>query len=221
MKLCDSTCLIGQGYRPRASGQSRDAYGKLPRMVSVARALLCLLVVASCGTATADPKAGAPAAEPRTATTLGVKTVIVVRHAEAAGDTHKGGDPVLSADGKARAIELARTLADTQLRSVYITRYQRNRQTAEPLPRGAGDKPTVINDVPATLRALQAEPWGATALVIGHSNTVPELIRGLTGQALPENEPIIYDRMWIVTMARDGATSLLRLHYGAPVVVTK
>lgn len=201
-------------------------------MLVVARALLCLLAVSSCGTATAEPKAGTPSdsragapagapADTKAVPSPGVKTIIVVRHAEAAGDTHKGGDPVLSADGRARAQELARALTDTPLRSVYLTHYQRNRQTAERLARGAGEKPTVIDDVAATLRALQAEPWGATALVIGHSNTVPELIRGLTGQALPEGEPILYDRMWIVTIARDGATSLLKLHYGAPVPIKK
>jgi len=86
-----------------------------------------------------------------------------------------------------------------------------------PLPRHAGDKPTVIDEIPAILAALRAEPWGATALVVGHSNTVPDLIRGLTGTALPQTEPIIFDRMWIVTLARDGTASLLRLHYGATV----
>jgi phosphohistidine phosphatase SixA len=197
-------------------------------MLRVVRALLCLLAVSSCGTAVAEPRTGTPPAEPKAgapgdaragAPAPGVKTIIVVRHAEAAGDTHKGGDPVLSADGRARALELARTLADTPLRSVYATHYQRGRQTAEPLPRRAGEKPVVIDDVPSTLRALQAEPWGATVLVIGHSNTVSDLVRGLTGQALPQGEPVIYDRMWVVTMASDGATSLLRLRYGAPVAV--
>jgi broad specificity phosphatase PhoE len=228
--------------RPSARWTSRRCMRQAAGMLRVARVLLCLLAVSSYGTATADPKAGTPSdsksgapagtkagtsvdtkaapAEPKAATP-GIKTIIVVRHAEAAGDTHKGGDPVLSADGRTRAQDLARALTDAPLRSVYITHYQRNRQTAERLPRGAGEKPTVIDDVAATLRALQAEPWGATALVIGHSNTVPELIRGLTGQALPDGEPIIYDRMWIVTIARDGATSLLKLHYGAPVPVKK
>jgi broad specificity phosphatase PhoE len=190
-------------------------------MLRVARALLCLLAVSSCGTAIAEPRAGASSADTKAAAPAGVKTILIIRHAEAAGDTHKGGDPVLSADGKARAVELARVLTDTPLSSVYSTRYQRNRQTVAPLPRRAGEKPNVIDDVAATVRALQAEPWGATVLVVGHSNTVPDLIRGLTGQALPDGEPIVYDRMWIVTMTQGGATSLLRLHYGAPVPVKK
>lgn len=182
-------------------------------MCCVLRSMLCLVVVASCGAATADPKADATAPP-------GVKTIIVVRHAEA--DTSQpGNDPSLSADGRTRALELARVLADTPLRAVYSTHYQRNRQTAAPLPRHAGEHPTVIDDTAATLRALRAGSWGTTSLVIGHSNTVPDLIRGLTGQALPENEPIVFDRMWIVTLARDGTTSLLRLHYGAPIAPTR
>ena len=184
-------------------------------MLRVARSILCLFAVSSFGVAAADPKLGAPAQAQ-----AGVKTFIVVRHAEA-DTTQPGKDPTLSADGRARAQELARVLGDTSLRAVYMTHFQRNRQTAEQLPRHAGDKPTVIDDVPATLRALGAEPWGATALVIGHSNTVPDLIRGLTGRPLPEDEPIIFDRMWIVTVARDGTTSLLRLHYGAPVAANR
>ncbi len=184
---------------------------RVPR--SIVCLLVCLLAVALSSIAAADPKIGTPAP-------AGVRTVIVVRHAEAEA-MQPGGDPVLTADGRARALELARVLGDTSLHAVYSTHYQRNRQTAEPLPRHAGDKPTVIDDVPATLRALGAEPWGATALVIGHSNTISDLIKGLTGQALSANEPVIFDRMWIVTVARDGTTSLLRLHYGAPVAVTK
>jgi len=182
-------------------------------MRSLLRSILCLLVVSSGGIAAAEPSA-------KPAAPAGVKTVIVVRHAEAE-PTQPGGDPALTADGRARAVELARVIGNAPLRSVYTTHYQRSRLTAEPLPRHAGEQPIVIDDVPGILRALRAEPWGATALVVGHSNTVPELIRGLTGQALLDGEPIIFDRMWIVTLARDGTASLLRLHYGAPVAVSK
>jgi phosphohistidine phosphatase SixA len=189
-------------------------------MLCVLRSSLLVLAVTSWGVASADPKpaAAAPAAAPvPAAATPGVKTIIVIRHAEA--EHQPGGDPSLTPDGRTRATELARVLGDTQLDAVYLTHFQRNRQTAAPLPRKAGEKPTVIDDVPGTLAALRSGPWGATALVIGHSNTVPDLVRGLTGSALPADEPIIYDRMWIVTLARDGTASLLRLHYGAPVAV--
>jgi phosphohistidine phosphatase SixA len=182
-------------------------------MLRIACMIACLHAVSSCGPAAAEPR-------PTAAAPPGMKTIIVVRHAEAEPAPH-GADPALTADGRARSLELARTLTDTPLHAVFITHYQRNRQTVEPLPRHAGEKPTVIDDVPAILTAVRAIPWGATALVVGHSNTVPELIRGLTGHAVPADEPIIFDRMWIVTLTRDGVASLLRLHYGAPVAVTK
>jgi broad specificity phosphatase PhoE len=192
-------------------------------MSSVLRSIWLALVILL-GTAAADPKAPAPSAAPTpaapapaAAASPGVKTIIVIRHAEA--EHQPGGDPALTADGRIRAVELARVLGDTQLSAVYRTHYQRSRETAAQLPRKAGDRATVIEDVPATLAAVRAAPWGTTSLVIGHSNTVSDLVRGLTGTALPADEPVIYDRMWIVTLARDGTASLLRLHYGAPVAV--
>jgi len=181
-------------------------------MLAVSRSILCLLAISSGATAAAEH------ARPVGAT--GVKTVIVVRHAEVEAGPH-GGDPALSAAGKARAAELARVLVDAPLTSVYATHFQRNRMTAAALPRRAGQasvEPKVIDDVQGTLRALRAEPWGATTVVVGHSNTIGELLRGLTGRPIPD-EPILFDRMWVVTVARDGSSSLLRLHYGAPVPV--
>lgn len=182
-------------------------------MLCVSRSLLLILAVAWFAPASAEPRpaSSAPAAAPAP----GVKTVIVIRHAEA--EHQPGGDPSLTPDGRARALDLSRVLGDTELDAVYITHYQRSRQTAAPLPRHAGDNPRVIDDIPAIVAALRAGPWGSTALVIGHSNTVPDLIRGLTGSALPQSEPIVFDRMWIVTLARDGTASLLRLHYGSPI----
>jgi broad specificity phosphatase PhoE len=139
------------------------------------------------------------------------KTIVIVRHAETEAEA-PGSDPPLSAAGRARAVALARMLGDTPLHAVYVTPFRRNRQTAESL----AQKPTVIDDVHATLSALAAEPWGATVVVVGHSNTVPAIVSSLTGRPTPENEKIGFDGMWVVTVTRDGAASLLHLHYGPP-----
>ncbi len=145
----------------------------------------------------------------------GARTIVLVRHAES--DRKIGGnDPPLSAEGRARARELVRVLGDTPLAAVYITRFQRNRQTAEPLVgRGGGPKLSVIDDVAATVAALGAEPWGSTALVIGHSNTLPQLLEALGG-GKADPTPVPYDAMWVVTVTRDGGVSVLRLRYGPP-----
>jgi broad specificity phosphatase PhoE len=146
----------------------------------------------------------------------GMKTIVVVRHAEAA-PAPEGGDPPLSADGRARAEELARVLGDSGVRAVYQTHLARNRQTAEPLARRLGARQAVVDETGATLAAVAAEPWGATVLVVGHSNTVPQILAGLTGQPFPEHEAVGFDAMWIVSLSRDGGVSLVRLRYGAPV----
>ena len=143
------------------------------------------------------------------------KTIVLVRHAEK-DTTVAGSDPPLSAAGRLRADELARLIGDTPLHAIYSTPYQRTRQTVTPLAARAGDSLTVIQDVKTTLAALRSEPWGSTVLVVGHSNSVPQLYIGLTGLAFPDSDRVANDGLWVVTLARDGTSSLLRLHYGAP-----
>src|SRR6185436_20850540 len=101
------------------------------RMLCIPRSLLLVLAVTACGTASAEPRPASSQPAPAPAAGPGVKTIIVVRHAEA--EHQPGGDPSLPPAGRARALELSRVLGDTQLTSVYTTHYQRNRQTVAPL----------------------------------------------------------------------------------------
>lgn len=155
--------------------------------------------------------ASVAAAEPATA----VKTFIVLRHAEA--DTSvPGKDPPLSELGRHRAEELARVVGDTALQGVFSTNLQRTQRTAAPLAQRAGRTVTVVDDVAATVTALQKEPWGATVAVVGHSNTVGKIVAGLTGQPFPAEEKVGFDQIWIVTVPREGASTVVRLRYGPP-----
>jgi phosphohistidine phosphatase SixA len=163
--------------------------------------------------------AAAPAADSSAVWRAGADTTltsfVLVRHAEK--DTRMlGADVPLNARGFVRAQELVRVLGDVRFRHIYVTPWQRNRQTAEPLASRRGDSLTVIDDIGETLRALRAEPRGSTVLVVGHSNTLPQLIEGLTGRPFPTPERVSYDGLWIVTRAADGTASLLALRYGAP-----
>jgi broad specificity phosphatase PhoE len=161
-------------------------------------------IVAALGVASGRAVAGAPAA---------TKTILIVRHAEA--DTAQpGNDPPLAADGEKRAQELARVVADAKLQAVYASPLRRSRQTAEAVVQRAGGSVTVLADVAATVAAMRAVPWGGTALVVGHSNTIPDLLGGLG--ATPPTGKIGFDTLWVVTLAHDGAVSVVPLHYGAP-----
>ncbi len=127
----------------------------------------------------------------------------LVRHAEKL----PGGDPALSEDGQARAERLAAQFADVPLQAVYTTGTKRTRQTAEPVAADHGL--TVIfydgGDLAGLAQTLKQR--GQTALVVGHSNTTPDLVRLLGGTAeyMPESD---YDRLYRVSLL-SGETALL------------
>lgn len=110
-------------------------------------------------------------------------TIFLVRHAERADGgamaATKTTDPSLSDKGRQRAAALAVILRDAQIRTIFVTEYKRTQETAAPLAHSLGIVPTIIaaNDTPALVARLK--PLAGNALVVGHSNTLPEVISGL------------------------------------------
>ncbi len=144
-------------------------------------------------------------------------TVILVRHGEKVAET-MSGDPRLAPAGEARAKELARVLADAGVAAIYTTSYHRTRDTITPLATDLGLSPIVIptgKTYAADLVArIRAENAGQIVLVVGHSNTLPDVIRELGIMEPPSINDSQYDDLFVVTIA--GATPhLLRLRYGA------
>lgn len=195
-------------------------------MIRRRSALACVALAAA--TAFASPAraasniaATAPIA-PATAVTdtvladTALTTVILVRHAERSA-TWLGADPPLDPKGVARAKTLARVLGDANVAGIYITTFRRNRETAEPLATALGDSMSVLvgDDFAAQAARIQREAHGKTALVVGHSDTVPQLVLALTGKTVPPFRAGEFDWMYVVTI-RPGGSQVLRLHYGDP-----
>ncbi len=147
-------------------------------------------------------------------------TVVLVRHAEAGG-TH-GGDPELTDVGARRAAALARLLGSSRVTQLYATEFRRTQQTLAPLAERTGLRPTIVpgRDLAPQLRALRELPAGSVAVVAGHSNTVPALVRGLGGEPsgtratehgemLPDDA---YERLFIVVLSAPPVT--IELRYG-------
>jgi broad specificity phosphatase PhoE len=155
------------------------------------------------------------------ATVQPVTTVILVRHAEkAAAAAMMTSDTPLSAAGQARAKELARALGSTHIDAIYTTQYLRTKQTAEPLAKEIGVTPVAIDagasyasDLAQRIRLKNA---GQTVLVVGHSNTTPDVIRALGIESPPAIADSEYDALFIVALAPDATPKLLTLRYGAP-----
>jgi broad specificity phosphatase PhoE len=116
--------------------------------------------------------------------------VVVVRHAERADggamSATKQTDPMLSAEGEARAKRLAAMLADSGITAIYATEYKRTQDTAKPIAERLGLKvQTQKGQDSAGLAALLKSTHAKdVVLVVGHSNTIPEVIKALGGPAL-------------------------------------
>ncbi len=135
--------------------------------------------------------------------------IFVVRHAEKA--ITAGNDPDLSVAGQKRAEALARILKDSQISAVLVTEFKRTQKTAAPTARAAHVTPTVVpaNDVPGLIGKLRA--LNGNALVVGHGNTIPELVKAL-GVATPISIPDD-DYTEILVVSLGDVPQLLRLHY--------
>jgi len=135
--------------------------------------------------------------------------IFVVRHAEKT--TTAGNDPDLSVAGQKRAEALARILKDSQISAVLVTEFKRTQETAAPTARAAHVTPTVVpaNDVPGLIGKLRV--LNGNALVVGHGNTIPELVKAL-GVATPISIPDD-DYTEILVVSLGDVPQLLRLHY--------
>lgn len=157
---------------------------------------------------------------------LAPRMVILVRHAEKSteGDPK---DPELSAAGKERAEELARTLARCGATRLVASEYQRTQATLAPLSErlklGVDVRPAAELEALAT-ELVSAEP-GSVIVVSGHSNTLPALaarlgvaLSGLNetpqGPQLGDDE---YDRLFVLYLPPNDAPvkpSVVELRYG-------
>jgi len=154
-------------------------------------------------------------------------TVFVVRHAEKEDEPKQ--DPPLKKEGVARSQELARILSIAGIKAIYTSQFIRTKQTAEPLTAKIGVTATVltIKPNPSNLRLIAEESTaelvnkilqrpGESALVIGHSNWIPDVIKMLGGDVVPTIDEKKFDDLFIVTVYGRGKAKVVQLKYGAP-----
>lgn len=145
------------------------------------------------------------------------KMVILTRHAEradgaAAMATAAGtpADPPLSAAGEARAQKLLTMLADANITAIFTTELRRTKDTAAPLAAKLKLAPEVIaaSQAAVVAEAIKAKATD-TVFVVGHSNTVPAIIKALGGPdvTIGDNE---YDNLFIWVPA---TKTLTRIRY--------
>jgi phosphohistidine phosphatase SixA len=145
--------------------------------------------------------------------------VILVRHAEKAAVP--GDDPPLSELGQTRAMDLARTLRAAPPSAIIVSARQRTGLTATEVVKATGVTPQVIAldgggaaHVAAVAKAVQQSK--GVVLVVGHSNTVPAIIKALGGPSLPDICDATYSDFFVLTpRVGDAPAHLVISRFGA------
>ncbi len=139
------------------------------------------------------------------------QAIFLVRHGEKVDDSRDAG---LNDAGRIRATRLAEILKDAGIAVVYTTDFQRTRDTAKPLANLLKVQPVIVSrdpdDVVGRVRAL---PAGQNALIVAHSDTLPDILQRL---GYPEKVSIAteeYDNLFVVIPARDDTPTCVRLRY--------
>lgn len=122
-------------------------------------------------------------------------SIYLVRHAEKVSDSK---NPTLTVCGKKRAKQLAALLSQTSITHIYSTHYQRTMQTAKPL---ANQQQIAIKNYnPRYLEqlSLELQQQKANTLIVGHSNTTPELVTLLTKEIVAPLSEQDYQQLYQV-----------------------
>ena len=131
-----------------------------------------------------------------------------IRHAEKDRSDSTNKNPSLTIQGLERANKWALFFKDKNIAAVYSTNYKRTQQTALPIA-----KEQNLEIISYTAKELISEKFiannkGKNIVIVGHSNTTPELVNSLLGEKKYED---IADRennnVFIVTLNKNKATA--------------
>ena len=153
-------------------------------------------------------------------------TVYLVRHAERADEPRQ--DPPLTEKGSLRSQELARILGNAKIKAIITSQFLRTKQTAEPTSK--------LSSVPVTSISLSLNPAnprqiaeastaevtnkilqqaGGSVLVVGHSNSIPDVIKMLGGDVSPVIDEKKFDDLFVVTVYGKGKAKVAHMKYGS------
>jgi phosphohistidine phosphatase SixA len=146
-------------------------------------------------------------------------TVVLIRHAEK--QVGAISDAPLAPAGEVRAARLAQMFGDAaefgRVQKIYVTDTRRTQQTAAGVAQRIGVTPVIVTAKTSSrdlASRVLSENHGGRALIVGHSNTVPEIVAALTHR---EDVPPIgddeFDTLYVVTVPTIGRASVLRIKY--------
>ena len=149
------------------------------------------------------------------------QAIFLVRHAEDVRSKDVVDRP-LTESGQRRGTLLADVLKDAGIDAIFTSSLQRAVKTAEPLAIASRIEPKPLpqlttkfdkSDMENFVQLLRSQHRDSIVLFVGHSNTVPALIKALARTdeiKIPETE---YDNLFVLFPKSEGAPTLLRLRF--------
>ena len=140
-------------------------------------ALLLMFALGACETTNAAPRG---------------PSFYVMRHLQKA----EGQDPPLSEEGRANARRLIGLFAADPPRVIYVSTTRRARETAAPLAKKLRVKMRQYDPADTSGLAARVIAEKGPVLVVGHSNTVPEIVARLGGERPAPLAETDYGDVW-------------------------
>lgn len=137
---------------------------------------------------------------------LSAKTIIILRHADRLEEIDD-----LSVAGYQRAERLKSMFVAQKINLLFSTNYIRTTKTIAPLAQAQQLETKLYESSSRVVEKIKAST-AETIIIVGHSNTVPEIVKGLTGVDVPAIADDEFDNMFVVSMLGDK-NSILKLKW--------
>ena len=142
-------------------------------------------------------------------------TIYLVRHAEKAIDK-TADDPELTPVGRERAAKLVQVLRSIPMDVCVASQFKRTQQTIEGVA-ASNHLELIVHPAGQEARLLdrlRSEWQGKQILIAAHSNTIPDLCKGLGVSLSTEIGESDYDNLFVIIVDDAGRARMLHLHYG-------
>ncbi|MFK5972713.1 MAG: phosphoglycerate mutase family protein [Flavobacteriaceae bacterium] len=142
-----------------------------------------------------------------------ISTFYFIRHAEKDRNDYENVDPELNQKGLGRAMHWAEILNDVTLDAIYTTDYERTTMTAAPVSVKQDITLQYYDPEILDIEQFKVDNLNKNVLVVGHSNTTPELVNMIIGEDKYDDMDDHDNGSLFIVQITDGKASDMRLFF--------
>ena len=140
------------------------------------------------------------------------QAIYLIRHAEQMLDVE---DPPITRAGQQRAKAWANILRDADIKVIYTSKKRRTKQTGAPIAEALKVplETMLRKDVAGLVDRLRTRHADDAVLVIGHTRTIPKLVKALGYSEDGTIQRGDYDNLFVIVPEGENVATVLRLRY--------